>query len=255
MRALLATARGALQEAGANRAALSWQMAVMVVNDVVWIVFWALFFDRVGELNGWDLQGLILLNAVLTTAGGITLGLLADARRIGALVVEGGLDPVLALPVPTLPHLLVRRVMPTNLGDLAFGVTLFAVAGDPTPGRTAVFVLVTLTATVLLTAFLVLIGSLAFFVGRSETGEIGFHAMLLLAAYPADLFGGGARLLLYTVIPAAFVTTVPVRLVNDFDLADAALLLTVSGVAALAALATFQRGLRRYTSGAVWTQA
>ena len=36
----------------------------------------------------------------------------------------------------------------------------------------------------LLTGFLVLTGSLAFFIGRSEGGELGFHAMLLLGALP-----------------------------------------------------------------------
>ena len=54
MRALAATMRNALAEAAANRAALASQIIVMVVNDLAWIVFWVLFFDRVGSLHGWD---------------------------------------------------------------------------------------------------------------------------------------------------------------------------------------------------------
>ena len=255
MRGLLATARAALLEAAANRGALATQMAAMIVNDGVWIVFWALFFDRVGELGGWDLQGIILLQAVLTAAGGIALGVVANARRVGTLAVEGGLDAALALPVPTLAHVLVRRVEPTNLGDLVFGVVLFLVAGDPTPGRTALFVAVVLASATLLTGFLVLTGSLAFFAGRSESGELGFHAMLLLSAYPADIFAGTAKLLLYSVVPAAFVTTVPARLIERFDAGDAAILACVAGAMAVAAWGAFTLGLRRYTSGSVWTRA
>ena len=45
------------------------QMTVMVVNDVVWVVFWLLFFDRVGTVRGWDTDRVLLLFAVLTTAG------------------------------------------------------------------------------------------------------------------------------------------------------------------------------------------
>lgn len=255
MRGLLATLRAAFLEAGSNRGALVSQMAVMIVNDGVWIVFWALFFNRVGELGGWDLEGIILLQCVLTAAGGIALGLVANARRIGALALEGGLDPVLTLPVPALGHVLLRRVEPTNLGDLLFGVVLFAVAGNPTPARTALYVAVVAASATLLTGFLVLTGSLAFFAGRGESGELGFHAMVLLGSYPVDIFAGVAKLALYTVVPAAFVSTVPARLIMDFDAGQALALSGVAVVVAAAAWATFTVGLRRYTSGAVWTRA
>ncbi len=255
MRGLFATFRAAVLEAVANPAALVSQMAVMIVNDGVWIVFWYLFFQRVGELGGWDLDGIILLQAVLTAAGGIALGLVANARRIGALALEGGLDPVLTLPVPALGHVLLRRIEPNNLGDLVFGITLFAVAGHPTPGRTAVFVLVVLASATLLTSFLVLTGSLAFFAGRGESGELGFHAMLLLGSYPVDIFAGTAKLLLYTVLPAAFVSTVPARLIQDIDAGQAAALFGVAALVGAAAGTVFTIGLRRYTSGAVWTRA
>ncbi len=63
-------------------------MAVMMINDLVWVVFWVLFFDRVGTLGGWDRDSILVLQAVLTTAGGLSLGLLANGRRIGAMAVE-----------------------------------------------------------------------------------------------------------------------------------------------------------------------
>lgn len=255
MRGLLATMRNAFAEAVANRRALFTQMAVMIVNDAVWIVFWVLFFHEVGEVGGWDVERILLLQAALTTSGGIALGLVANARRVGTLAVESGLDAVLTLPVPPLAHVLLRRVEPTNLGDIAFGLTLFAVAGHPTPGRAAVFVMVVLSSTVLLTGFLVLTGSLAFFAGRSESGELGFHAMLLLGAYPVDVFAGTAKLVLYTVVPAAFVSTIPARLIDDFDLPQAAALAGIAATFGLAGWTAFTLGLRRYTSGAVWTRA
>jgi len=255
MRGLLATARNALAEATANRRALATQMAVMIVNDGVWIVFWVLFFREVGDIGGWDVERILLLQAALTASGGIALGLVANARRVGTLAVEGGLDSVLTLPVPPLAHLLLRRVEPTNLGDIAFGITLFAVAGHPTPVRTAAFVAVVLSSAVLLTGFLVLTGSLAFFAGRSESGELGFHAMLLLGAYPVDVFAGTAKLVLHTVLPAAFVATVPARLIDDFDWPQAAALGGIAALFGAAGWSVFTLGLRRYTSGAVWTRA
>jgi ABC-2 type transport system permease protein len=253
--ALAATVRSALAEAWANRSGFWVQVLAMVVNDVVWVLFWVLFFRRVGAVRGWDTDQVLLLLAVLTTSAGLVLGLLGNARRIGQLAVDGGLDAALALPVPTLPYLLVRRVDTTNLGDLAFGIVLFAATGDPTLERTATYLLGVAAAAVLLTGFLVITGSLAFFVGRNEAGELGFHAILMFATYPVDIFTGAAKVFLYTVVPAAFVGAFPARLVDDFDPRRAAAALGVAAAFAAAGAWTFRTGLRRYTSGSVWTRA
>jgi ABC-2 type transport system permease protein len=255
VRGLLATLRNAVAEARANRAAFASQVTIMVVNDIVWVLFWTLFFRRVGTVRGWDGDRILLLLAVITCGAGIALGVLANARRVGNMAVDGQLDGVLALPVPPLAHLLLRRVEPVNVGDFLFGVVLFAVVGSPTLGRAGVFVYVVACAATIVTSFLVLTGSLAFFAGRNEGGELGFHAMLLLGSYPVDIFAGAAKVVLYTVVPAAFVSTVPARLLEDFDLAGSAWLGAVAGAFAAAAWATFTLGLRRYTSGSVWTRA
>lgn len=255
LRGLFATMRGAIAEARANRAAFAFQVGVMIANDLVWIAFWVLFFRKVGSVHGWDARRIRVLFAVLTTAGGITLGFLANARRVGTMAVAGELDAVLALPVMPLAYLLVRRIEPTNIGDVIFGVGLFTFGCAPTPSRTATFLVVVIASATLITSFLVLTGSLAFFAGRSEGGELGFHALLLLGNYPVDVFAGAAKIFVYSVVPAAFVSTVPARLVDHFSAGLAAWLAIVTVVFALAAQRLFSVGLRRYTSGAVWTRA
>ena len=97
MRGLWATSRNAFAEVAAKPRALAVQMLIMAINDFVWVIFWVLFFDRVGTLGGWDRDSIILLQAVLTTAGGLSLGLFANARSIGTMAVGG--DLVLPAPV------------------------------------------------------------------------------------------------------------------------------------------------------------
>jgi len=252
MRGLLATLRNAVAEVRANRASFIAQASITGLNDLVWIFFWVVFFRRVGSVRGWNGNSIILLLAVITASAGIALGVLANARRIGTMAVDGQLDAVLALPVPPLAHVLLRRIEATNVGDLVFGSVLFLVAGAPTPERAAIFLFAVIAAATLMTGFLVLAGSLAFFAGRNEAGELGFHAMLLLGSYPVDVFAGAAKVVLYTVVPAAFVSSVPARLIADFDARSAASLVAVAGFFAVAGWATFTLGLRRYTSGSVW---
>ncbi|MEY2473208.1 MAG: viologen exporter family transport system permease protein [Actinomycetota bacterium] len=254
-RAVRLTMGNAFREAAANRAGFWTQVVTMIVNNAVWVLFWGLFFHRVGRLRGWDAHSVYLLLAALCTSAGIVLGFLANSRAIGRMVADGELDAALALPTRPLVYLLVRRVNPINMGDILFGVVLFFVAGDPTPTRTLTFVIVIVVAAVVLAGFLVAAGSLAFFAGRDDAGELGFHTMLLFGAYPVDIFGSSARLVLHTIVPAAFVAAVPARLVQHFDFGVAAGFVTAAVVFGTLAIVLFEAGLRRYTSGAVWTRA
>lgn len=253
--AVLRTWAGSMAEAWSNRRGFWVQVGAMIANDIVWVVFWLFFFQRFESIRGWEFTDLVVLQAVLTLAGGFVLGLLANSRLIGQAIAEGELDAALGLPVPTLPYLLVRRIDVTFIGDIFFGLGLFFILADPSPVRLAIFLGAAVASAAVIAGFLVLIGSTAFFLGRSEVGDLGFHALLLFASYPIDLFGGRARFLLYAVIPAGFVSGVPVRLLDEFDWRWALGLVAVAtGLLTVAAI-VFDRGLRRYTSGSVWTTA
>lgn len=256
MSALAATWRSAWLDVWANRSSFWTQIIVMAVNDTVWVLFWILFFRRIGEVRGWDAEKTLLLFAVLTTAAGIALGVFANARKIGQLAGDGELDATLTLPVDPLAHLLVRKIDPTIVGDLAFGPILFALAGDPSPERTALFVVGSLCGAVVLIGFLVAAGSLTLFIGgRGEQADLAFQAALILASYPIDFFGGLAKLLLFTVVPAAFISSIPAEMVGGFSLETALVLIGSAAFFSLLGIVTFRLGMRRYSSGAVWTRA
>jgi ABC-2 type transport system permease protein len=246
--------RAALADAAARRTSFWTQIVAMALNDVAWVAFWLLFFHRVGSLAGWDAHRVLLLFAVLTTAGGLVLGLLSNSRRVPQLIADGELDVILTLPVAPLPHLLIRRVDTVNLGDVCFGLVLFAVAGHPTPGRIVLFVFGVATGVVLFAGFLVAIGSLAFFAGRGEAGGLGLHAMLLLSSYPVDIFRGSVKALLYTAVPAAFVAAVPASLIDRPTPLVAGAMLGAAGAFAVLGWSVFTVGLRRYTSGSAWSR-
>ena len=255
MTAVAATLRTAVANGLANRNSFWFQVSLMVANDITWIIFWVLFFHQVGNLRGWDAHDVIVLFSILLLSAGVALGLFANSRRIGQLAADGSLDETLALPVSPLPHILSSRIDAANMGDLLFGPALFLVAGHPTPERTAVFLLGALAGSVVLIGFLVACGALTLFVGgRGEQADLGFNAILIFASYPLDLFGGATKVLLFTAVPAAFVTGLPARLVRNFDPASALLLAAVAVAFALLGWGLFTLGMRRYSSGSIWTR-
>jgi ABC-2 type transport system permease protein len=248
--------RAAFCDALANRRSFWVQVLVMAVNDVTWVVFWALFFNAVGNVRGWNRDDVLMLFAILLTASGIALGLIGNARKLGQMAADGEIDAALALPLDPLAYLLARRVDTVLLGDLVMGPLLFVYASDRSAVSFAVYVGGALCASIVLVGFLVAVSSLTLFVGgRGEQADLGFQAILILASYPLDIFGGPTKVVLFTLIPAAFVTGLPASLLREFDVGTALGLAGAAVFFALLGIGLFRLGLRRYASGALWTRA
>jgi len=76
-----------------------------------------------------------------------------------------------------------------------------------------------------------------------------WELLITFSLYPEPLFGGALRLLLFTLLPAAFVAYLPVRLVTHPSLSAAALAAGGATAYLVAALWIFSSGVRRYASG------
>jgi ABC-2 type transport system permease protein len=99
-------------------------------------------------------------------------------------------------------------------------------------------------------AFILIIQSLAFWIGTtSYLSGIALNAMITFAIYPITLFETGARLILFTVIPAALMGAVPASFVRSFGWGTLAQLSVGAVVFLTLAVAIFYTGLRRYESG------
>lgn len=232
------------------RASLVSQIMGMFINDLIWVIFWVLYFTRFPVLRDWTLEDVIVLWAVVTTSFGLVGGLFSNALRIPSLVVQGQLDYYLALPKDVLVHLLVSQIRLVNLGDLLFGPVLLAFMVELTWTKALIFVAASLLSAMVMLGFSVLTGSLVFYIGNSElvSGQL-FNAVVHFATYPTGIFDSTVKVLLFTLIPAGFISTLPVELVRAFHWADFLILLGAAALFLGLAVVVFRRGLRRYESG------
>jgi ABC-2 type transport system permease protein len=97
---------------------------------------------------------------------------------------------------------------------------------------------------------LTLVHSLAFYIGNVEGAAFQyFNAILAFSTYPTDIFRGMGRVVLFTLIPAGFISYMPLGLMKQFQLHFVVGAVGMAlGVYVLGCWC-FYRGLARYSSG------
>jgi ABC-2 type transport system permease protein len=250
MRLVLGYLRHNLMSAMAYRGAFILQAVGMLLNDAMLLFFWWVLFNRLPNLRGWDLTGVMTIYGIVAFGFGIGTVVCGNAFLVARIIASGDLDYYLALPADPLVHLLVSRMSLPAWGDTLFGLIVFLIAA---PGRwmnLPLFLVLGLITGLILVAFSVLVGSLAFWMGNADDlAAQAINAIITFSLYPVEIFPGVVRVLLYTLIPAAFVGSIPATLLQDFDWGRLATLVAVAAGIALAARWVFRWGLRRYESG------
>jgi ABC-2 type transport system permease protein len=232
------------------RGAFISQVAAMFLNDGVWVVFWVLFFTRFPVLRGWGIDDVITIWALAASGFGLSHALYGNVQHLPTLIVQGQLDVWMLYPRALLPHMLLGKMNATAWGDALFGYVVYFVFVRPDLTHALLFIGLTLACALLFVGFSLLTGSLSFFLGNAAgLSEQWRIAMLTFSTYPSVLFEGAVKIVLFTLIPASFVTYLPIQALRELSLRDAAL--TLGGALAMLAIATtvFYLGLRRYESG------
>jgi ABC-2 type transport system permease protein len=250
VRLVLGYLRHNLMAAMAYRGAFLLQVFGMMLNDAMLLFFWWILFDRLPSLEGWDLRGVMMLYGTVAFGYGLATVVCGNGLRVARIIATGDLDYYLALPADPLVHLLVSRTSLPGWGDMLFGLLVFLVADPGHWPRLPLFLLLGASSGLILIAFSVLVGSLAFWVGSAENLAMqSINAVITFGLYPVEIFPGLVRFLLYTFIPSAFIGAVPARLLEDFRWEGLAGLLAFAAALTLAARWVFRLGLRRYASG------
>lgn len=239
-----------LMSAMAYRGAFVLQVFGMLLNDVMLLFFWAILFSHFPALQGWTLRDVVTLYAIVAFGFGLATVVCGNSGRVAHIIASGDLDYYLALPADPLVHLLVSRTSLPSWGDALFGVVVYLVAAPERWATLPLFLLLGLLSGLIFAAFSVIAGALAFWIGQSQNLAMQLrNALLTFGLYPVDIFPGIVRVLLYTLIPAAFVGSIPAMLLAEFRWGQLAGLFVVTVVLLFVARGVFFLGLRRYESG------
>ena len=245
-----------LASAMAYRTSFLLQASFMFLNDAFWLFIWWVLLNNFPNIAGWRMGEILLMYGLSAGGWGLMVIFAANATRLSQIIAEGQLDYYLALPKNVLVHTLISRTQFDAVGDLTFGIVALAIGCALTGSSLPLAIFFMFTAALILAGFEVIVGSLAFFVGRSQefSEQIGMSAVTF-SMYPGGIFKGFAKFLVFFVIPAGFITYLPVETLravgtsNTNGLRGALVVLAAAVVIWVIAVTVFYAGLRRYESG------
>ena len=224
------------------------QTMSMLLNDIVWIIFWLIIFGRFKNINGWAINDMITLYAVILMAYGITGVFYGNRNNIANVIIEGRLDYYMTLPKNILYHLISSRSSWYSLGDMILGlcVATFCISLRQIP----LYILMVVLSCTIVIMFGVLVGSLSFFIESSEeTNRTLTMALISFASYPLSIYQGFSKILILIIIPAGFVAGVPVELLRNFNWTWLIYMIGFTAILTFISISVFYYGLRKYESG------
>ena len=247
---LLAVWQANLQSIMEYRVAFLTQMIGMMLNDFMYFAIWIIFFQRFKDVNGWGVGDMYITYGILASAFGLVALLFGNAFTLSDIINNGRLDYYLSLPRPVLLHAIASRTIASGMGDFSYGFLSYALSGQFSWDGLLRFVLAMLLAATVFVSFLILVQSLAFWMGViSNLSALFVNAMITFGIYPITMFDSYAKLILFTLIPAAFMGAVPAAFIRSFSWQTLAELLAGAVVFLFLAVTIFRLGLRRYESG------
>jgi ABC-2 type transport system permease protein len=239
-----------LRASFALRSAFWLQAVFMALNNLVYFGVWVVFFRRFHDLGGFGMVDMELTYGIVACGFGLAVALAGGLRELSRMIVEGALDSYLTQPKPALLQALCSRTLASGWGDLASGLLMVALSRQVTFAHLPYLLLAIALSTTVFVATGVIFHSAAFWLGPIDSlARLLWDFLITFSIYPEPIFGGGVRILLFTLMPAAFSGFLPARLAHQPTLANLALALGGTVCVAGVAIVVFERGLRRYESG------
>lgn len=232
------------------RGVFLFESALLLVNNLIFLLMWWIFFREFKEIGGWTMKDMIALNAIGMGAYGLMQICFGGAKQIAKIILHGDLDPFMTQPKNLLLHLISSRSISKGWGHLLTFVFLIFLGGFTAPSVIALMILSVISGSLVFTSVIIMANSLVFWFGSIETVSKRYcDSFFLFALYPTNIYSGALQLVMFTLIPAGIIGYLPILILRSFSILKFILLLCSPLVFCLLATLVFYKGLKRYESG------
>jgi ABC-2 type transport system permease protein len=227
-----------------------WLGGFMLLQNLMFFTLWIVFFGSVGEVRGWHLQDVALMYGTLATAIGVAMFVCDGVRTISNHIQDGSIDSFLTTPRHSLPALLFSRSNAASLGDILSGPIYWFWFGHATITQLPELIILSLLGSITFLSALTAFYSLSFWLQRSgRFSDQLFEMLIIFSSIPQHGQPLGIQIVMYSLMPAGFISLIPVALLHNFSGPQFILLATMAATYLALAILIFNKGVKRYTLG------
>lgn len=233
-----------IKDSAAKRSSFLLETVFILINNFTFFILWVLFFNHFEEVRGWRLEEVSLVFGMSLFGWGFFSFFFGGLRSLSKKIIDGELDSFLLQPKPVLMHVMMSQCFPRGIGHMLTGFIFVIGAGYPFLGFLGM-----ITAAIIFSSFTVIVHSLGFFLGQLDRLPMLYcDTLLLFSGYPSNIYPAVMQVVIYTVIPAGLIGSLPVEVIKNFSWEKLLLLLSATFGMALFARWFFYKGLSRYVS-------
>jgi ABC-2 type transport system permease protein len=190
-----------------------------LTHIVSYMVIWALM-SRFQTINGWNMYEVMLIYTLnMLTYAVAAVFFFFQMNDVEEDVHKGSFDSLLVKPINPFIHMIIRSFGHFFLGDIVIAIIMLGFCFSrldihPGFGSYVGFVFMLLGAVLVQASFIVITGSMCFWIVRARSiMNVVIFGIRGFADYPISIYGKLLRIILTFVIPYGFVNYYPSHLI------------------------------------------
>ena len=220
----------------------------MILNNASFIIEWIILFSLKDNIGGYDLKMVLILWGLASSTFGFSRFFFKNAFYLSETINDGKLDSYLVLPKNVLISVITSNIDISAIGDMLYGYIMLLLYGLNIK-TLSLFTLFMITGGLILTSVSVILSSLSFWFGATDTlTDMGNSLMINFATYPDSIFKGLCKILLYTIIPAGLSVYLPIKIITNFNIISFFIVILFTIIIISLAVIIFNKGLKKYSS-------
>lgn len=224
----------------------------MFVNNSAFLVFWAVIINtRGGDANGIVMKDIMHLWGIPVISYGVAYFLFEGACSINTLFINGTMDTYLLQPKHPLISIITSKCRFSAFGDIIYGIVMVIFATNFDIFKILISIILGILGSLIYTSLEVIVRSLSAFLGDTESlaERYIYNLFLNFSTYPEKIYPKVLKILLYGIIPSAYISFVPIRIITDFNVISLLAFLFVVTILPIIAFIVFNKSLKHYESG------
>ncbi len=228
------------------------QAVFMFINNGFFLVFWSVVFNiNDGKLQDLEFDYILLLWSIPVISYGVTYFFFGGVTQLNTYIITGQMDSFMLQPKNPILNVITSKCYFSACGDLIYGLVIGIVASKYNIIKLLIIIISGIFGSVFYVSTEIILRAISVWLKDTENIANKYKDTLLttFSNYPESIFSKGIKLILYTVVPAGYISFLPIKIFYSLDFRFSFIIIAVGILYLAAAILVFNKAMKCYESG------